>query len=124
MDADDAGIGEKGTRCPDVRDVICCSGAGGTFLWVIDVGYVTVHWEDIGRIPLQGGPHTDGAEITEGTGWDVGVPPSGRGDCGGGPTRDGYLCCLTTEHSRTVHHDQAHYGPVYGGVEMPGYKGI
>ena len=37
------------------------------------MGYVPSHWEEIGRIPPQGSPHTDGESTAEGTGWDIDV---------------------------------------------------
>ena len=39
----------------DVGTVIPCCGAGGTSVWVRDVGYVPTHWDDAGWLPPQGG---------------------------------------------------------------------
>ena len=53
-------------------------------------------------------------------------PPSSGGYGKGGPipTGGGYLCLPPSEHSHILHHEQAHYGPVSGGIEMPSYKGF
>ena len=53
--------------------------------------YIPVNWEDTGRLPQQGVPQTDGSETVEGTVWDVGVAPNGRGDGGGVPAGGGNL---------------------------------
>ena len=50
------------------------------------MGYVTAHWEELGHIPPQGIPHTDGVLTAEGNGWYVGVLPTVGGESGGGPT--------------------------------------
>ena len=47
---------------------------------------VTAHWEDLGQLPPQGGPHTDGASTAEVTGWYVGAPSTGGSEGGGSPT--------------------------------------
>ena len=65
---------------------LCGSCAGIPVVWVRDVRYFTMHWEDLGRITPQGDLQTDGSSITEGTGWYVGVPPAGGGEGGGVPT--------------------------------------
>ena len=64
---------------------LCGICAGRPVVWVRDVRYFTVNWEDIGRIPPQGGPQTVRASTTEGTGWNVGVPPAGGGEGEGVP---------------------------------------
>ena len=46
-----------------------------------------------------------------------------KGDGGGSITGGGYLRLTPSEHSCTVHCDQAHYGPVYGGGAEAGFKG-
>ena len=58
----------------DSRDVLQCSVTASCVLWVGDVGYVTAHWEDLGWLPPQDGPHTDRAATMEGTGWGVVIP--------------------------------------------------
>ena len=45
--------------------------------------YFTAHWEDLGQNKAQGDLQNEGASITEGTGWYVGVPPAGGGEGGG-----------------------------------------
>ena len=45
-----------------------------------DVGYVPTHWEDTGRLPPSGGPHTYKMESKEAAGCYVRLPPTDRGD--------------------------------------------
>ena len=52
----------------------------------------------------------------------MGVSPSKGCDGGFGITVGQDLCLPPTEHSCTVHRNQAHYGPVSGGGEIPGDK--
>ena len=96
---------------------------GGSEVLVRDVGNDTAHWEGVGRIPPQGGPQTDGTEISEVEGWEVGVPPSGGSDGGIGVTGGGDLHLPPPEHSFAVHCNRAHYGPVSGGGEASGVTG-
>ena len=65
----------------------------------------------IGRQPQRGG-----------WGW-AGVSSTGGRDVVGKVTGCGGLHLPSTEHSHTVHCDQAHYGPVYGGGEASGVMG-
>ena len=120
----DAGVWETGSVLLDIGDVLYFGGAGGFFIWVGDAGYVPVNRKELGQIPLQGVPHTGGAATAEGTGWDVGVPPAGRGYGGGSPVGGGDLCRPPLEHIRTVYFYRAHYGPVPGGGATNRYKGI
>ena len=60
------------------------------------------HNEDVGRIPPQGGPQTDGEEILEREGRRVGIPLSGRSDGGGRTEGGGDLRLPPPEHSHTV----------------------
>ena len=53
----------------------------------------------------------------------MGVSPADRSDGGGGISGGGYLRLLLQEHSRTVHCDHAHYGPVYVRGEAYGVTG-
>ena len=99
----EAVVGERGSGCLDSRDVLQCSVTASSVLWVGDVGYVTAHWEDLGWLPPQGGPHTDRAATMEGTGWGVVIPHAGRDDIGGRTAGGGYIRNLPTEHSCTVH---------------------
>ena len=78
MRADYAGVGKRGSVSPDVRDFICGSFAGSPVLWVRGVRYFTAHWEDLGHILPQGGPHTDGESTAEVTGCYMGVTPRWR----------------------------------------------
>ena len=82
--ADDVVVGKRGRRYSHIGGVLRCGGTFSSVIWAIDVGYVPVCWEDLGGLPPQGGPQTSEAATTEGTGWDVGVPPAGGGDGGGG----------------------------------------
>ena len=57
--AADKGVGERGSVLPEFGNVLFGSCAGSLVLLVVDVGYVPTHWEDLGRLPPQGGPQTD-----------------------------------------------------------------
>ena len=124
MKASDAVVGDRGSRQLDVGYVLHCSSAGSHVIWVGDMGYVPAHWQYLGCIPPHGGLQTDGEATTEKTGWDVCVTPDGGYDCGGGHAEGGDLCHPPPEHSRTVHCDRAHFGPVSGGVSMPWDRGV
>ena len=54
----------------------------------------------------------------------MGIPPAGGRDSRGGTAVGGYLRLLPLEHGRTVHCDQAHYGPVSSGVAEAGANGV
>ena len=56
LGAADAVFGKRGSKCTDAGDVLRCSGASSTVIWVRDLSYVPVHWEDLGRIPPHSGP--------------------------------------------------------------------
>ena len=81
-----AGVGKVVGRCSDVGDILCCSGSGGTSLRLVDVGYVSTHWEDTGRFPPSCGPQTTGTAAEEEAVWDVGPPLTGGGNDRGGHT--------------------------------------
>ena len=49
----------------DVKKNLRGIGPGGSNVWVGDVGDDTSYWEDLGKIPLQGGPQADGTENLE-----------------------------------------------------------
>ena len=53
-----AGKGEGGF--PDARTVLYRGGTGGNYIWVGDVGDVTAHRKDAGRILPQGDMQVDG----------------------------------------------------------------
>ena len=76
------GVGNIGSVCPDAVFNICGSCEGRTVLWVRDVRYFTTHWEDLGRITPQGGPHNYGESAAEDTGWYVDETPAGGGEGG------------------------------------------
>ena len=77
----------------------------------------------MGRIPPQGDPQADENTTSYMTGWLMGVSPAGGHNGRVRITGGRYIRLLFPEHSRTVHCDQAHYGPVSGGVEEAGVKG-
>ena len=52
------------------------------------------------------------------------INPAGGRDGGSGTTGGGYLRLPPPDHGRTVHCDQAHYGPVSGGGAETGAKDI
>ena len=72
-----AGVGKRGSVCPDISFSLCGSCAVRPVVWVRDVRYFTAHSEDLGRITPQVGPQTYRASTAEGTRWYVDVPPSG-----------------------------------------------
>ena len=118
------GAGKAGRICPDVGDVLCHGGSGGTSLQVVDVGYIPIHWEDAGHIPLSGGQQTDGSAYKEEAGWDVVLTPTSKGN-GGGEHKGGEDIRLPTpEQCRTIYFNKAHYGPVSGSGMYPGCKGV
>ena len=117
-------LGREGAHARTLGSFLCESCAGIPVVWVRDVGYVTVHWEDHGRIPSQGGPQTDGTSTTYGAGWHLGVTSTGVGDGRGRPILVGDLFIPPPEHSLTVHRDQGHYGTVSFGRDTPRDKGV
>ena len=62
MDAVVVSFGNRGGICLDVRAILCPGGSFSTSLRVGGGGYVSIHWEDDGRLPRWGGPHTDRVE--------------------------------------------------------------
>ena len=60
LGVDDVVVGERVNGCTEFRGVLCCSGEVSTVIWDGDMGYVSAHWEDLGRLPPQGGPQTYG----------------------------------------------------------------
>ena len=64
-----------------------------------------------------------GKKTSERTGRLMGVYPSGGRGGRGRITGGGDLCLPLTEHSRTVHCDQDHYGPMYGSGAEARVKG-
>ena len=120
----DAVVGKRGSIWTDVRGFLCGSCEKVPVVWVISVGYVTAHWEDLGRIPPQGGPYNDEASTADGTGCYVGLLRTVGGDVIGGHTWGGDLRLLPPKHSLTVHQDQGHYEPVSFGRETPNGKGV
>ena len=118
----DAVFGERGRIFPEFGVVLRCSGSGSLVIWVRNVSYVPVHWEDLGWLPPQAGPQTDRMATTEGTVWYVVVPPTGRCYGEGRPAGGVDLRIPPPEHSFTENCNQVHYGPVSGGGETPGDK--
>ena len=79
MGAVDTSVGKGGGICSDIGDFLFQNGSGGTSLKVVYVGYVSMHWEDSGRLPPSGGTQTGGMETKEEAVWDVGLPPTDIG---------------------------------------------
>ena len=79
------------------------------------MGPDTTYAEGVGCIPQQGGPQADGTEIAEGTGWRIGLPPTGGCDGGGAVSVGRDLSLPPPEHRGTIYCDQVHYRPVSGG---------
>ena len=98
-----AGSGEGGGGISDVGVFIFCGGAGGSSVWVGDMGYVPAHWEDDGQIPPQGSPKVEGVGAEEQDKCGVGLPSTGRGNDRGGITGGGKLRRLTLENGCTIH---------------------
>ena len=82
------------------------------------------HWEGVGRIPPQGGLQTDGELNLVREGRRVEITPAGGRDGGVGTEGGGYLRLPPPEKTRTVHCDQAHYGPVSSGGAETGATGL
>ena len=68
---------QEGIRCPDLGEDLRGGGSGGHSLQVRDMSNDTAHWEVFGRIPPQGGPHTDREKTSERAGGWMGVSTSG-----------------------------------------------
>ena len=120
----DAGVEKVGGVCPYLGPDILGAGSVVPVVQAGDVVYDTAHREGVGRIPPQGGPQADIEPTLEREGWSVGIPPDGGRDGGSGTAGGGYILLPPSEHGRTVHYDQAHHGPLYGGVLETGAKGI
>ena len=73
----DTGVLDRGSECQDIRGVLRGIGAGSLVVWVRDMGYIPAHSEDLGLISPQGGPQNYRTVTTYGSGWDMGVYPSG-----------------------------------------------
>ena len=65
----DVGVGEIGSGYLDVGSVLCCGATGGSFIWYRNVDFILTHWDELERIPPQGGPQTDGAKTAERGRW-------------------------------------------------------
>ena len=100
------------------------------------MGYIPAHSEGDSWLPPQGGLQIYCAASKYQNVWYMGLPTNGEGGgvcvgggggvggVRGGPTGGGYLCRLLLEHGCTMNYDQAQYGPVSGGGETPGDKGV
>ena len=84
--------GMVGVQPKGLGDVFQGSSAGGSFIWVRDVGDEPSHEKGPGKIPAQGlqGDNRDAAEAM-GV-WKLGVPTAGYSDGGGRFWVDGSLC--------------------------------
>ena len=87
------------------------------------MGHFTAHLEAFGRISPQGGPQSNWEATSDRMAQSLGLYHDVGCDGGCYITGVGYICLLLQEHSRTVHCDQAHNGPVSGGVVEAGVKG-
>ena len=124
LDVAGACVRKGGSECPDIGNVLCGCCAGGPVILVRSVGDVLAHLEDLGRIPLQGGPQNDEEATAERTVNEVVLSPAGGGDCSGSTTGGGDLHLPSLEHIFTVHIDQAHYLPISDVGETPRDKGV
>ena len=119
---DYANIDQGGGGCPDLKpDIIGC-GAVGPVVRVRDGGDDIVNWEDVRRIPSQGGLQADREATSEREGRILDIPPSGGRDGGSGTAGGGDLILPPLEHGCTVHCNQAHCVPLSGSVAETGYK--
>ena len=92
---------------------------GGSLSHDLRVGDVvndTTHQEGFVQIPPQGGLQAHMEKNLERKGRLMAVSPYGGIHCGGGIKGGGDLHLSQPQHSHTVHNNQAHYGPVSGGV--------
>ena len=111
------GVGNGGRGGPYLGKNLCNDDPGGPSIWLGYVGDDTAHWEGVGWIPPQGRSQAGGTATSEG-GWKVGVSSAGGSDGRGTVTGGEDIRLPRPEHSRAVHFDQAHYGPVSGGGEI------
>ena len=124
MGATDKGAEKRVCGCPDLGPDILGGGKVGIVVRVGDVGDDSMHREDVGLIPPQGGPQADGEATSSKEGWRVDITPTRACDVGGETAGGGDLRLLTPEHSHTVHCDQDHYGPMSGRGAETGDTGI
>ena len=82
------------------------------------------NWEGVGKIPPQGGPKNDREVNSAREVRRVGIPPAGVRDDGGVNAGGGDLHLPPIEQGCTVYCHQDHYGPVSGGGEETGSKGV
>ena len=71
---------------PGLQECFVCIFTGIPVVWVIDVGHVPVHWEDLEWISPQGGTQTDTVATAEGNRRELNVSPAVGGNIGGGLT--------------------------------------
>ena len=69
------------------------------------MSYVPTHWDERGLLPHQGVQQTDRTKTVEGDGWDMVVPPAGRGGGRGSTIGGGDLHLPTLEQNHIVHCD-------------------
>ena len=113
----ESGTEQVESGCLDIGADLLGGSTIGPDIQVRDMGPDTAYAEVYGRIPLQGGPYTDGAKTAEGTGRRLGLTPSGGCNGGGGVIGGEYLRLQPPEHRGGLYCDQAHYGPVSGGKQ-------
>ena len=83
MGASESDIEQGGSVCPDIGTYLPGGSAIGHAIRVKDMVTAATHEEGVWQIPPQGGPQAGGAATVEGTGWRLGLPPSGGCNDGG-----------------------------------------
>ena len=115
MGTTDKVAGKRGCGFPDIGTYIL---GGGPVGFLVQIGAMVAdptHQEGVGQIPPQGSLQADGEATSAREVWCVYIHPDRGNDGRDGTVEDGDLCLLPLEQSCTVHYDQDHYGPVYGG---------
>ena len=107
-----------GGGCADDRNVLYSGGAGS------DMGHVTTHRENTGRVTPAGGTETDGADVAAEPGQEMDVPIPEGGHSGYGRVGGGYIHRPPSEQRRKIYHKKDYYRPVSGGGAEPMILGI
>ena len=110
--------------CPDAKEFLHVSGAGGYTLWIEEVGYAPIHQQDSGQISPPGDTPTDRAESEMSGKRELGLLTFGVGNGGCSIERGGDICTPAPEHSRIFHCNQNLYRSVLGNGAAPWGKGV